>query len=206
MNERIETCLSVELAHIFSVLPGVNWPKNLNDYDERVRHVKIELRKGKGSEYLNLLTPIVKDKNYDYGYFHPYYVRGIWQLLKQAVKHKVLEGPINNIPKVNHSQDKINIFLLEDNADSLQRLAIFNKTNLRYYNVLKYGIDRIQEDLRQYYPNATVKLCVEHHEPDFMRDPYIYRGVKYMTFWPLMPTVLLWNGYEGLRNPNSELV
>lgn len=200
MNERIETCLSVELAHIFSVLPGVNWPKNLNDYDERVRHVKIELRKGKGSEYLNLLTPIVKDKDYDYGYFHPYYVRGIWQLLKQAIKHKVLEGPINNIPKVDHSHDNDNVFTLDINKDSLERLDHFNKTNMRYYNVLKYGVDRIQQDLRKYYPDATVCLSRDYHSPDFMRDPYIYHGVKYMIFWPLMPTVLLWNGYPGTIN------
>lgn len=203
MNERIENCLATELAHIFSVLPGITWPSNLDDYDERVRHVKIELRKGNGSEYLTVLNGIVKDKNYDYGYFHPYYVRGIWQLLKQAIKHKVLEGPINTIPKVDHSTDKMNIFLRDDNTDSLTRLSIFNKTNLRYYNVLKYGINRIQEDLREYYPNATVTLSTKHYDPDFMREPYIYRKVKYMMFWPLMPTVLLWNGYEGIRNQNS---
>lgn len=205
MNERIENCLSKEIAHIFSVLPGVVWPNNMTDYDERVRKVKIDLRSDKGKQYLDLLHDIVYDKEYDYGVFHKYYVRGIWELLKQALKHKILSGPINTIPKVDHSNDNVNIFTLEDNHDSLDRLECWNKTNLRYYNVLKYGIDRIQQDLRKYYPNGTVTISMEYYERDFMRDPYIYRGVKYMIFWPLMPTILLWNGYEGIRNPNSTL-
>src|SRR5574344_1868989 len=110
MNERIENCLAKELAHIFSVFNGPAWPKGLDDYDDRVRHVSIELRKGTGSEYLARLNEILHDENTNYKDFHKFYIRGIKELLQQSIKHKVLEGPYNNISKVDHSHDNDNVF------------------------------------------------------------------------------------------------
>ncbi len=204
MNATIENCLSKELAHIFTAIPMITWGEG--DIDDRIYTVRVDLRSGNADKYLTPLTTIVKDKDFNYTKynFHWYYVRGIWELLKRANAHNILTGPLNNIPKADHSHDKDNIFTLKDNEGSLSRLSIWNKTNMKYSTYLKFGAERIEHDLKEYYPNGTCVICKDSCNEDFMREQYIYRGRKYYIFWPIMPTVLLWNGYEGVRNPNCD--
>ena len=202
MDTTIENCLAKELAHIFTAIPMITWGEE--DIDDRIYIVRVDLRSGKADKYLTPLTEIIKDKNFNYTKynFHWYYVRGIWELLKRADEHNILAGPINNIPKADHSYDKDNIFTLKTNKDSLSRLSIWNKTNMKYSAYLKFGVERIEHDLQEFYPNATCEICRDSFTPEFMREQYIYKGKKYYLFWPIMPTVLLWNGFEGIYNIN----
>ena len=200
MDTTIENCLAKELAHIFTAIPMITWDEE--DIDDRIYNIRFDLRSGKADKYLIPLTEIVKDKNFNYTKynFHWYYVRGVWELLKRADDHNILIGPINNIPKPDHSHDKDNIFTLKANEDSLSRLSIWNKTNMKYSTYLKFGAERIEHDLQDFYPHATCEVCWDSFTPDFMREQYIYKGKKYYLFWPIMPTVLLWNGFEGIYN------
>lgn len=204
MDTTIENCLAKGLAHIFTAIPMITWGKG--DIDDRIYKVRTDLRSGKADKYLTPLTEIVKDQKFNYTKynFHWYYVRGIWELLKRADSHNILTGPLNSIPKADHSHDKENVFALENNKNSLSRLSVWNKTNMEYSAYLKFGAERIEHDLQEFYPNATCEVCQDSFTPDFMREQYIYKGRKYYLFWPIMPTILLWNGFEGIYNTTSK--
>lgn len=125
------------------------------------------------------------------------FVKAVHTLLKFSIQRNVLKSDLKLSCKKTRDG---NIFELDINKDSLQRLSLYNKTNIRYYNVLQYGTDRIEKDLRKYYPNATVRIALDCHEPDFLSEPYIYRGDKYILVYPIMPPVIIWNGYPGVYN------
>lgn len=201
MNSRIEENIIGGLVRLFN---EYGWEEeNIPPlHSSKCAYVKYWLYHGEASHYLEALQRIINNcrKSHDWGkIFNSTYVEGIRNLLKNYINK-------NHLDKIKYKPELLILYPTlppTDNVFSegqpghraLTYLGSYDKTNISYSLVEEYGVPRLIQDLRFYYPNGDIRIRYEDHIPDQIRDWEYDEGTEKMTvFFPLMPIVLVYSG------------
>lgn len=86
-----------------------------------------------------------------------------------------------------------NIFNNKNGRDALARVREYKKTNIRYSYIEKFGIEKVEADLKDALgrEDCSVKVCTETHQPMDLIKFYWYAGKTYKVHIPVMPTVII---------------
>lgn len=194
MDTRIEKNLVLGLARIFS---AYGWksetaPTRLSD---QLTSLTYGLYHGEAKEYLTHIKDIITLREIDnnWGIFTPLFVNGIATLLTNYAEHNdlfIIEQK-GDTPVFRASLPKTNIFKFSF-ASVIERLREHSKTVINYQLIEEYGKEKVLADLKEYFPKAKLKIKLEEHIPDQLRDWIYDDGVRKMTVYSaLMPIVVV---------------
>ena len=188
------------VINITRLLSAFFW-KDKN-FQTRVSTVEYGLDHGMINQFLEYIDVIIKSpkrkKERTWNLYTLVFIEGVRNLLKAYGDKKDLfnKPPLHCAltPAMGYVEPpKENLFKTFDYAKkAIERLEKYGKTNIRFSLIEDYGEERVLRDLRKIYPNATLYVDYDSHEPDQLRDYLYYEGVTKMTvMYPIMPLVYI---------------
>ena len=197
MDKRIETNLVLGLTRIFSAYgwSGEGAPEHFAD---KISTIEYGLLHGDALGYSTHLKMLIQAREKD-GQWKPFtslFVNGISASLESYANH----NDLFTIEPPKHKKEFKTPISMENVFDSaahgaIKRLRLYGTTVIRYTLVEEYGAERLLQDLRKYFPKATLRIELDEHVPDQLRD-WIYDDGWHKTtiYIPIMPLVVITDG------------